>query len=143
MCMALIWLIAGVVLILAEVLSGDFVLLMIGAAALAGAGAEFAFGNVFVSSAVFAAVSIGLITVARPWLKRRMHGEHIRDNVAALAGARATVTSTVDSAGGRIKLNGSDWSARAFDETEVLEPGTIVTVVEISGATAVVMSERL
>jgi membrane protein implicated in regulation of membrane protease activity len=140
--MALLWLIAGVVLIAAEILSGDFFLLMIGTAALAGAGAEFIFGNTFVSSAVFALVALGLITVARPWLKSRMHGAHIPDNIAALVGGQATVTATVDSTGGRIKLKGEVWSARTFDESQVLEPGTTVTVVEISGATAVVWAER-
>ncbi|MGH4023052.1 MAG: NfeD family protein, partial [Pseudonocardiaceae bacterium] len=33
------------------------------------------------------------------------------------------------------------WSARAFDETQVLEPGRTVTVMSISGATAVVWGE--
>lgn len=141
--MALIWLIAGIVLIAAEILSGDFFLLMIGSAALAGAGAELLIGNTFVTAAVFALVAIGLITVARPWLKARMHGQHIPDNVAAHIGGTATVVSTVDSNGGRIKLKGQEWSARAFDESQVLEPGTAVTVVEISGATAVVWAERL
>ncbi|MGQ0841799.1 NfeD family protein [Actinokineospora sp.] len=138
---ALIWLIGGVVLIAAEILSGDFFLLMLGVSALSAAGAEAAFGNTFVSSAVFALVALGLITVARPVLKRRLHGAHIPDNIAALVGGTATVTSTVDHTGGRIKLRGEVWSARTFDATQVIEPGTTVTVVEISGATAVVWAE--
>ncbi|MDQ3404139.1 MAG: NfeD family protein [Actinomycetota bacterium] len=139
---ALIWLIGGVVLIAAEVLSGDFVLLMLGVAAVAGGGAEALFGNTFISATVFALVSLGLVTVARPLLKRRLHGAHRPDNVAALVGGHAIVTSTVDNTGGRIKLNGTDWSARALDAGQVIEPGTSVTVVEISGATAIVWSDQ-
>jgi membrane protein implicated in regulation of membrane protease activity len=51
------------------------------------------------------------------------------------------VIHTVDAHGGKIKLRGELWSARAFDETEVLEPGRAVTVMNISGATAVVLGE--
>jgi membrane protein implicated in regulation of membrane protease activity len=51
------------------------------------------------------------------------------------------VVSTVDAHGGKIKLRGELWSARAFDETEVLQPGDAVTVMTISGATAVVLGE--
>jgi membrane protein implicated in regulation of membrane protease activity len=58
-----------------------------------------------------------------------------------LVGDKAIVVHTVDAHGGKIKLRGELWSARAFDETEVLEPGRAVTVMNISGATAVVLGE--
>lgn len=136
--MALIWLIAGIVLIAAEVLSGDFVLVMLGAAALAGAGAEALFGVPLISAAVFAAASFGLLAGVRPSLKRRWQGQLSSDNVAGLIGETAVVLSTVDAEGGTVRLRGGDWSARALDDRQVLEPGTTVTVVEIQGATAVV-----
>ncbi|GAA4440371.1 NfeD family protein [Actinokineospora soli] len=136
--MALIWLIAGIVLITAEVLSGDFVLVMLGAAALAGAGAEALFGVPVVSVGVFAAAALGLLAGVRPSLKRRWHGQLTKDNVAGLIGETAVVTTTVDASGGTVRLRGGDWSARALDDRQVLEPGTQVTVVEIQGATAVV-----
>jgi membrane protein implicated in regulation of membrane protease activity len=39
---------------------------------------------------------------------------------------------------GTVKLSGEIWTARAYDEDEVLEPGLRVTVMEIRGATALV-----
>ncbi|GGS28052.1 MULTISPECIES: NfeD family protein [Actinokineospora] len=136
--MALIWLIVGVVLVVAEVLSGEFVLVMLGVAALAGAGAEALFGLPVVSAAVFAATALGLLAGVRPSLKRRWQGRLTADNVAGLIGETAVVTATVDATGGTVRLRGGDWSARALDDRQVLEPGTTVTVVEIEGATAVV-----
>jgi len=59
-----------------------------------------------------------------------------------LLGRTAVVVSTVDSQGGKVKLRGELWSARAFDEAEVLEPGQKVTVMKISGAFAVVSGEH-
>ncbi|PPK65283.1 NfeD family protein [Actinokineospora auranticolor] len=139
---ALIWLVVGVLLMLAEVLSGDFVLLMLGAAAVAGAGAEALIGSTVVSAAVFAAVALGLTTLARPVLRRRITAPQTRDNVAALVGTRAVVTTRVDEHGGRVRLRGQEWSARSLDHTQVIEPGTQVTVMEIAGATAVVFADH-
>lgn len=136
---ALFWLIGGIVLIAAEILSGDFFLLMVGVGALAGAGTEWIFGNTLVSAAVFALVSIGLVTFARPWLKQRMHGELVHTNADALIGRKAVAVSAVDAQGGQVRLAGDVWTARAFDSKQAIAPGDTVTVVEIAGATAVVM----
>lgn len=139
---AVLWLIAGVLLIAAEVLSGDFVLLMLGVAALAAAGSAAVGAPLWVDVLVFAGASVALVTLARPMLRRRLHtGELLRTNAEALIGNTAVVVTTVDATGGKVKLRGEIWSARAFDETQVLEPGRAVTVMDISGATAVVWGE--
>ncbi|MGH3910833.1 MAG: NfeD family protein [Pseudonocardiaceae bacterium] len=136
---AVLWLIAGVVLIAAEVLSGDFVLLMLGTAALAAAVSSALGTPLWVDVLVFGAISVALVTLARPMLRRRLHaGLELRTNAEALIGGSAVVVTTVDAGGGKVKLRGELWSARAFDETQVLEPGQAVTVMGISGATAVV-----
>jgi membrane protein implicated in regulation of membrane protease activity len=57
---------------------------------------------------------------------------------AALVGARAVVFERVDADGGRVKIGGEVWSARALDEHSVIEPGARVQVAEIQGATALV-----
>ncbi|PXY29497.1 hypothetical protein DI005_11095 [Prauserella sp. PE36] len=142
MTAALIWLIVGVGLIVAEVLSGDFVLLMLGLGALFGAGSAALSGNVFIDVAVFAVASLGLIVLARPALKRRfLSGPGVKTNADALVGAQALTVSTVDAHSGQVKLAGDVWSARSIAEGQVIDPGTTVTVVEISGATAVVSAE--
>jgi membrane protein implicated in regulation of membrane protease activity len=140
MAAALIWLIIGIVLMIAEVLSGDLVLIMLGVGALLGAGSEALTGNLFIDVAVFAVSSVGLIVLARPALKRRfLAGVHTATGIDALIGARAVVVSTVDYDAGRVKIGGEVWSARAVHEAQPpIAPGTSVTVVEISGATAVV-----
>lgn len=137
---AVLWLVGGFALIAAEIVSGDFFLLMIGVGALFGAGTEFLVGNTLVSAAVFAIVSIGLVTFARPWLKRRMHGELVHTNVDALIGRKAVALSLVDQHGGQVRLDGEVWTARAVGDQDIT-PGESVTIVEISGATAVVLAD--
>lgn len=62
----------------------------------------------------------------------------VRTDAEALMGDLALVITNIDVQSGRIKLHGELWSARAFDETQVLEPGRAVTVMHIAGPTAVV-----
>jgi membrane protein implicated in regulation of membrane protease activity len=48
------------------------------------------------------------------------------------------VLQQVDDSGGRVRIGGEEWSARAYMEGQVLEPGTRVEVAQIDGATALV-----
>ena len=55
----------------------------------------------------------------------------------ALDGARAVVLERVDARRPR-EIGGEEWSARAYIDDQVLEPGMSVEVVKIEGATALV-----
>jgi membrane protein implicated in regulation of membrane protease activity len=143
MTAAVIWLILGVVLVVAEVVSGEFVLLMLGGGALAAGGVSLLVGGPVVGAVVFAVVSVLLLFAVRPALRRRldkgvdpavMHHE-------ALLGSTALVVARVDGHGGRVKIGGDLWSARTSEGHEAIEPGVRVTVLSISGATAVVVAQ--
>jgi len=138
----LIWLIAAGALAIAEALSVDLVLIMFAAAALLAAGAAALAAPAALQVAVFAAASLALLVVVRPLAKRRLElPHHERMGIEALVGRNAVVTHTVDEHGGRVKLAGEEWSAEAFDPTQVLEVGRTVRVMEIRGAAAVVWAE--
>lgn len=90
---------------------------------------------------VFVIVSVALLAVVRPFaMKQRQHSPAgARTGIEALKGRQAVVLERVDGSGGRIKLAGEVWSARALGDGQVFEPGQQVDVVEIDGATAVVV----
>ncbi|MEU4093063.1 NfeD family protein [Streptomyces sp. NPDC026673] len=89
---------------------------------------------------IFVIVSVAGIAVVRPLANRsRSQRPELRSGIDALKGRQAVVLERVDGHGGRIKLNGEVWSARALDAGRAFEPGESVDVVEIEGATAVVM----
>ena len=50
------------------------------------------------------------------------------------------MVSRVDGHGGQVRIGGELWSARALDDHDVIEEGAPVTVMQISGATAIVVS---
>ena len=143
MSAALIWLIVGLVLIAAEVLSGDFVLLMLGGGALAAAGVSFLVGGPIAGAVAFVVVSVLLVFAARPALRRRLNRgiDHSVMHHKALVGTTAVVVARVDGHDGRVKIGGELWSARSSDGREVIEPGAKVTVMDISGATALVVGQ--
>ena len=64
----------------------------------------------------------------------------MKTGTAALVGQTATVVERIANAEGVgcVKLDGEIWTARAYDDDEVIEPGTRVHVLEIRGATALV-----
>ena len=62
--------------------------------------------------------------------------------LAALVGRRAIVLERIanDEGVGCVKIDGGEvWTARSYDEREVIDAGERVEVVEIRGATAMVM----
>ncbi|MET7455596.1 NfeD family protein [Streptomyces sp. NPDC005574] len=117
----------------------EFGMLAVGAVAaaiVAGLG-----GGVVVQVLVFAAVSVALIAVVRPIANRhRGQRPQLATGIDALKGKQAVVLERVDgSGGGRIKLAGEIWSARSLDTDRTYEVGQEVDVVDIEGATAIVM----
>ncbi|CAK7285732.1 MULTISPECIES: NfeD family protein [Streptomyces] len=116
----------------------EFGMLAVGAVAAAVA-AGLGLGAV-VQVLTFLVVSVALIAVVRPIAAR--HGRQsprLATGVEALKGRQAVVLERVDGSGGRIKLAGEIWSARALDSGRAYEAGQEVDVVDIEGATAIVI----
>jgi membrane protein implicated in regulation of membrane protease activity len=135
------WLIGAVGLGIPLVLTAmpEFGMLSVGA--VAGAVTAGVGGGMVAQVLVFVAVSVALLAVVRPIAARhRTERPQLVTGVEALKGRQAVVLERVDGGGGgRIKLAGEIWSARALDNGQSFEPGEQVDVIEIDGATAVVM----
>lgn len=113
---------------------------MLGAGALAAALTSGLTESLTLQVVVFAVASTALILAVRPLARRsRSQPPGLSTGVDALPGRSALVLDRVHATGGRIKLAGEEWSARALCEDDTFEPGSQVSVVEIDGATAVVM----
>jgi membrane protein implicated in regulation of membrane protease activity len=135
-----LWLIAAVLLAIGELLTpglfflGPVALAAVGAAIAAGAG-----GGIILQLIVFIALSLASLAFLRPIARRHVHMPAItRTGTAALVGKKALVLQRVDADGGRVRIGGEEWSARAYFEGQTLEPGARVEVAKIEGATALV-----
>lgn len=141
---AWLWLLVGVALAIAEVFSTTFVLIMFSAGALAAAGAAALGLPIWLQILVFGAVSGAALLGIRPTIQRHLDkGDYDTAPVglAALEGAPGLVLERIDLDHGRIKVEGETWTARPYDQTQVIEPGERVRIIEIKGATALVWKE--
>jgi membrane protein implicated in regulation of membrane protease activity len=137
----LAWAIAALLLAVGEILTpGLFFLGPVALAAVAAAIAAVAGAAVWLQIIVFAGASLASVGILRPIARAHLHmPAALRTGTAALVGAPAVVLQRVDQHGGRVRIGGEEWTARAFMPDQVLEPGTRVEVVKIEGATALVL----
>jgi membrane protein implicated in regulation of membrane protease activity len=134
------WMIAAGALAVGEIFTLGFFLGPIAIAAVLAAIAALVGLPLAVQLIVFIVAASASLALLRPIARRHMQTPaQLRTGTAALVGSRATVLERVDGNGGRVKLGGEVWSARAYDEDEVMEPGTRVHVLKIEGATALVV----
>jgi membrane protein implicated in regulation of membrane protease activity len=143
---AVLWIVLAAVLAVAELFTLTFVLLMLaGGAAAAGVAAALD-ASVPVQALVFALVSLLALGVLRPVIRRHRRaesdGEQTPFGLAAIEGSMGLVLEPVSEYAGLVKIDGEMWSARAYDATQVIEPGQRVRVIEVKGATAMVWRDE-
>ena len=136
----LAWSIAALLLAVGEIFTpGLFFLGPVALAAVAAAVSAVAGAALWLQLLVFAGTSLASLGFLRPLARAHIRmPPALRTGTAALQGAKATVLQRVDKTGGRVRIGGEVWSARAYMPDQVLEPGAEVEVVEIKGATALV-----
>jgi membrane protein implicated in regulation of membrane protease activity len=136
---ALIWAITGLALVIVELLTGTFYLLMLGVAAFGAAGTAwlgYDFPAQVIVAAVIAAAGCYAVHVYRE--KNRTQQMPSVD-----AGMPASFETWIDSGArlARVRYRGASWDARV-EGAEALEPGTTVYVLATDGNTLKVVKNR-
>jgi membrane protein implicated in regulation of membrane protease activity len=133
------WLIAAAALGVAEFFTLTLAFGLLAAAAVVGAVVAGLGGPLVVQVLAFAITAATGLLIVRPIARRHMtHPPVVREGSYALVGKKAVVMEEVTAVRGLIKLSGEEWSARAFDEYQVIPVGALVDVMEIEGAMAIV-----
>jgi len=142
----LIWFLAAIALVVAEMFTAGFWLacLAVGCAA-AGLLGLIPFVGAAVQTIAFAGVSLASMIGLRPLMLRRFQlgpGSDVRTGVDALLGKTGVVSERIDAVSrlGRVKVEGEDWRGASVDNTPI-EAGTRVTVIQVDGTTLVVEKE--
>ncbi len=135
----ILWLVIGIVLLIAEMFTLGFVLFGFGLGALAAAAAGFIGLGFAWQFMAFAIVSIGFTVMSRTIFLRYLpggEGSSVRSNVDSLPGQVGTVTIASSGAllESAVRVYGSTWTAYPIDgETKLIE-GEKVEVVEVRGS---------
>ena len=135
-----LWAVLAVALAVGEIFTpGLFFLGPVALAAVAAGAIALGGLGVAIQLIVFIVGTVASLAVLRPIARSHIKiPPLLRTGTAALVGAKATVVQRVDADGGRVRLGGEEWSARAYLDDQVLEPGARVEVAKIEGATALV-----
>ena len=139
-----LWLIAAVVLAVGEIATMGFFLAPFAAGALAASLASAFGAGTAINLIIFLVVSVVALGALRPLARSHKRTPALsRTGTAALVGKHAMVLERIanDEGVGCVRLEGEVWTARAYDEDDVIEQGKRVQVMEIRGATALVSEE--
>ena len=138
------WLVLILIFVIIEMLTLDFVFLMIAIGSLGGLLSGLIGAPWWLQLIIAALLSVVLVFFIRPPLLRALKrgGDPQKSNVDRLIGMGGVVVSTVTRTTGLVKLQvGETWTARLANPDAFppeLVPGEHVVVVAIEGATAVV-----
>ena len=133
------WLGLAVALGVLELFSLDLVLLMLAAGAIVGMGVSLTGADLWVQVVAAVVASVAALGVVRPSVVKRLHtGPSLVLGHDALVGRQGLVVEEVSSQAGQIRVGGEIWTARPYDEDQVIPVGAKVDIFQIKGATALV-----
>jgi membrane protein implicated in regulation of membrane protease activity len=135
----IVWLVLAAVLGVVEVMTTTlaFGLIAVGAVVAAVVGAA-GVGLPFQLGAFALAAAAGLVVVRPIAMRHIKQPPLLRTGTSALVGRSAKVVEEITDDGGRVRIGGELWSARPYDESQVIPVGSTVDVFAIEGATALV-----
>jgi membrane protein implicated in regulation of membrane protease activity len=128
-----LWLIGGVVLLIAEVIAPGFFLVFVGGAAIATGLFTILFGlGAAPQFAVFALYAVIAVMIGRRFYANRSIDSSdplLNDRAARLVGKVVTVVAAVDEHVGRVRVGDGEWSARGGPAA----PGERVRITGVDG----------
>ena len=135
----LMWVIAGFVLVIAELVTGTFYLLVVGVGAFAGAIVAWLGGNEIVQAVVGSAVALVGAFFVHSWHVRNRGNDVGRANFLD-RGQAVVLEGWVDEAGriARVKYRGAGWDARLARPEDHPAPGSTLYIEGQEGNTLVV-----
>jgi membrane protein implicated in regulation of membrane protease activity len=140
----IIWVIIAAVLGTVEIVTTTLAFGLVALAAIVAAGAGAAGGGAAIQFGAFVLASALGLGVARPFALRHVrHPPLLRTGTAALVGRPAYVLEEVTGRSGRVRIGGEEWSARSYDDTQVIPVGKTVDVMHIEGVTALVYPREI
>lgn len=144
---AIIWIVLGIALAIAEAFTATFLIIFFAAGALAAAGAAALGAPLLLQVIVFAVVSALSVGAIRPIIMRHarpaLETGDTPFGLEAITNSRGTVLEEVGNDHGMIKIDGEIWQARSFDGDEKYLPGERVRVIKVEGATAIVWRDDM
>lgn len=138
---AYFWLIVLLVCIVAEAITVQLISLWFALGALAAMISAIAGVPVLWQLTIFAVVSLILLLVLYPVVRRHLQTNQAPTNADRIVGETAVVIETIDNRAGtgQIRLLSQTWTARTVCDGIIIPEGSMVSVDSISGVKAMVV----
>ena len=133
--MSIFWLILMVICIVFEIATVGLVSIWFAGGSLIACFLAMANIHVVIQVIVFLIVSLLLLVITKPLAREWINKDRVRTNYEGIIGKVVRVTEKVDNINetGTALINGQEWTARAIDDSIILEQGEVAQVVNISG----------
>ncbi len=133
------WAALTVVLVIVEAATVQLVTIWFAVGSLAAVIANLAGANVIWQSIIFVAVSLIVLALTRPYVKKAIEKRAVPTNADRCIGREAIVSETIDNRAGQgqVKIGGITWTAKSEDDS-VIEPNEVVVVKKIEGVKVIV-----
>lgn len=131
---AIVWLVFMVMLILLEASTVSLVCIWFAGGALVALLASLLGAQLWLQVTLFFLVSVILLLLLRPTVRKHFNPKLEKTNVDAVIGAKGIVTADIDNvlSSGSVKLCAMEWTARSA-AGDPIKAGTLVTVDRVEG----------
>lgn len=140
---AIIWLILMVVFLMMEAATVSLVSTWFAGGALAAMLVSLLGGPIWLQALVFFTVSIVLLILLRPMVRKYIKPKIVATNAESMVGKTCLVVEQINNltASGRVKLGDVTWSARS-ETGEVIPEGTQVRILKLQGVKVFVEKQK-
>ncbi|HIU00145.1 MAG TPA: NfeD family protein, partial [Candidatus Copromorpha excrementavium] len=139
---SIIWLAAVIILAVIEAATMGLTSIWFAGGAFAAAIAALLGGSLPIQIIVFFAVSVILLIVMKPIVKRKFNSRIEKTNIDALIGSEGSVEKRISHLEpGVVKADGKLWSA-VCDEGKKIDKGAVVVIKSVRGVTLTVEEKR-
>lgn len=140
----MLWLIAFVVFLVAEIASVALTSIWFAVGALVSFVVSLFCDVLWIQILVFLLVSLVLLIFTRPLANKYLNQNRTKTNVDAVVGRQGIVTEAIDNlkAAGTVSIAGQLWTARSKDDSVVIAEGASVVVKEVRGVKLIVEEKK-
>lgn len=137
------WLIALAVFLVIEIITLGLTTIWFAGGALVAFLLSLVTDSFILELVVFLVVSFVLLFFTRPIAQKYFNKQRIRTNYESLIGKEGKVIEKIDNFNntGQVVVGGQEWTARALDGQDIIEPGERVIIREVSGVKLIVEVE--
>jgi membrane protein implicated in regulation of membrane protease activity len=138
--MVWVWLGLLALFVIVEAATANLLTIWFAAGALAAFVSSFFVENIVIQIVIFVVVSLAVLIALRPIAKKYTRTKKQPTNADMYINAEGVVTETISNlnATGTVKVRGSVWTARSFNDEVVIPENTVVVVERIEGVKLIV-----